>query len=253
LYGSILPVEHADRKIELLCVACDRLEIDSNRASSLDAFRDLIGAYLLVNKYVVPLAGYDAAAAANSCTYHLPVGLHCIGLGSFQCSYESAIATIERIIPFFEQLKQPHNVYKSYRDIFIIHLCTAGPEKAESIWHHYSGYVSSRSVLPLDENTNSLLVLSLSSETPEFGRSSESNFCSKILDIVQFGTIEELAKCIEYEMCSIRIPGVARLLQQLKPLGRERETFTFTSDGNVVSTFADGAAGNEGNESDDGC
>jgi len=60
LAASMLPPEASAKKIELLSLACDRLEAE-DRAGTLDPFRALVSAYLSINKYARERARERAA------------------------------------------------------------------------------------------------------------------------------------------------------------------------------------------------
>lgn len=171
-------------------------------------------------------------------------------------SYQLAIETIERLMPYYQELKQPHNVHKSCRDIVIIHMCSKGPADAEQAWYQFATYASS---CLLSSRSSIVALTPRCSEHQNFGRSSEGLFCTKLLDLVKYGTQEELAKCIEYEMCSIRIPEVARLLHRLQPLGLTRPSDDLFGS---APAFGDGPAAPDdddddpavvADEEDDGC
>ena len=69
-------------------------------------------------------------------------------------SYQLAIETIERLMPYYQELKQPHNVHKSCRDIVIIHMCSKGPADAEQAWYQFATYASSCLVSSCDRGTD---------------------------------------------------------------------------------------------------
>eukprot|EP00667_Euglena_gracilis_P014012 EG_transcript_14482 len=108
--------------------------------------------------------------------------------------WAEAVAAIEKKMPGFVKLDQPHNIHKAYAEIIVIRLAAKDAVAAEKAFN-------------------------AAMQTPGFGASDEATVCETLLAAYNDGDEEALAVCAKDQTFTFLTTEVARLVRTLQPSG----------------------------------
>lgn len=111
--------------------------------------------------------------------------------------WREAVASIERKVPGFLKMEQPHNVHKAYTEIVIIHLAAKDTVAAEKAFE-------------------------AAMQTPGFAASDGASACERLLRAYTQGDEEGLAEYSKDQTFTFLATDVARLVRSLQTTGVKR-------------------------------